>query len=155
MEADEAGNDGEAQRDEGSGSDGSPVAAFERTWSNSSRRPGGPPFDFYERFRLLKGCFPETSCFGNPETPHATAAKSIAWRAGFGRVFGKGLIASTRQRRQPAGGLFGSEGDCNRTAMLEEYHLCHGESIRYSSHRSQTRKSELGTASSARSSSRH
>jgi hypothetical protein len=33
MEADEAGNDGEAQRDEGSGSGGSPVTACVRKWS--------------------------------------------------------------------------------------------------------------------------
>lgn len=40
----------------------------------------------------------------------------------------------------------------NRAQPREEYHSCHGAHIHYSSHCSQTRKAELGTTSSARSS---
>src|SRR6266853_1480804 len=40
MEADEAGNDGEAQRDEGSGTGRSPVTADVRTWWNIRTWPG-------------------------------------------------------------------------------------------------------------------
>src|SRR5258708_4475205 len=43
MEADEAGNDGEAQGHEESGSDGSSVVHDQADTSNISRRPAGPP----------------------------------------------------------------------------------------------------------------
>jgi hypothetical protein len=53
MEADEAGNDGEAQRDERSGSGGSPVTAYLRYGRTIEGGFQRSPFDFCKRLRLL------------------------------------------------------------------------------------------------------